>query len=73
MLVTTKSVGVVKGSKIYCRSLLVYSPALRVSLDTAIVSSRIKDYASHVHKVDTLTRLHSMFASSARQASIATL
>ena len=68
-----ENVGVVRGMKIYCHSLLKCLRALRVSLDTAIVSPRIKDYASHVRKVDTLTRLHSMFVSSARQASIATL
>ena len=71
MVVTVRSVGVVKGSKIYCRSLLVYLPAALVSPGSAIVSVRIRGCVYHAQQVDTPTRRHSTSVSSARQAVIA--
>ena len=71
MVVTVRSVVVVKGSKIYCRSLLIYLPAALVSPGSAIVSVRIRGCVHHAQQVDTLTRRHSTSVSSARQAVIA--
>ena len=70
-LVTIKSVGVVKGSKIYCRRLLVYLPVALVNPGSAIVSVCIKGCVYHAQQVDTPTRRHSTSVSSARQADTA--
>ena len=71
MVVSMRSVGVMKGSKIYCRSLLVYLPAALVNPGSAIVSVYIKGCVYHAQQVDTPTRRHSTSVSSVRQAGIA--
>ena len=66
-----RSVDVSKVMKTYYPSLPSYLPALRVGLDTAIVSPFIKGCAHHAHQAGTLTSRLQMFASSARRVGTA--